>query len=42
MSVFMLKNFPYDCPFNAEVPFINLFMATHSQAPENKQDSIVF
>ena len=42
MSVFMLKNFPYDCPFNAEGPFINLFMTTHSQAPENKQDSIVF
>jgi hypothetical protein len=38
----MLKNFPYDCPFNAEGPFINLFMTTHSQAPENKQDSIVF
>lgn len=42
MSVFMLKNFPYDCPFNAEGPFVNLFMATHTQAPENKQDSIVF
>ena len=42
MSVFMLKNFPSDCPFNAEGPFINLFMTTHSQAPENKQDSIVF
>ncbi len=42
MSVFMLKNFPYDCPFNEKGPFINLFMATHTQAPENKQDSIVF
>lgn len=42
MSVFMLKNFPYDCPFNEKGPFINLFMTTHSQSPENKQDSIVF
>jgi hypothetical protein len=38
----MLKNFPYDCPFNEKGPFINLFMTTHSQSPENKQDSIVF
>ena len=42
MSVLMLKNFPYDCPFNEKGPFISLFMATHSHAPENKQDSIVF
>lgn len=42
MSVFMLNNFPYDCPFNEKGPFISLFLATHHHPSDSKADRIVF
>jgi hypothetical protein len=42
MSVFMLNNFPYDCPFNEKGPFISIYLTTHHHPSESKKDRIVF
>lgn len=42
MSVLMLNNFPYDCPFNEKGPFISMYLTTHNHPSESKQDRIIF
>ena len=42
MSVFMLNNFPEDCPFNEKGPFISLYLSTSNLPQESKKDRIVF
>ena len=42
MSVFMLNNFPEDCPFNEKGPFISLYLSTSNLPQESKKDRAVF
>ena len=42
MSVFMLNNFPDDCPFNEMGSFISLYLTTHNHPQESKKDRIEF
>ena len=42
MSVFVLNNFPDDCPFNEIGPFISLYLTTHNHPLESKKDRIEF
>lgn len=42
MSVFMLNNFPDDCPFNEVGSFISLYLTTHNHPLESKKDRIEF